>query len=91
MLFNSYIFLFAFLPVALVGYYAAARLLGPRACKLWLCASSFAFYGWWNPALVILLAGSIAFNYLLSGYLVGGQKGSPHQGKILFLAVAANL
>jgi alginate O-acetyltransferase complex protein AlgI len=91
MLFNSYIFLFAFLPLALAGYYAAARLRGARACKLWLCAASFVFYGWWNPALVLLLGGSIAFNYLLSRYLVGGQKGPPHQGKILFLAVAANL
>jgi alginate O-acetyltransferase complex protein AlgI len=91
MLFNSYIFLFAFLPVALAGYYAVARLRGPRACKLWLCASSLAFYGWWNPALVILLGGSIAFNYLLSRYLVGAQKASPHQGKILFVAVATNL
>ena len=56
MLFNSYIFLFAFLPVALAGYYAAARLQGPRACKVWLCVSSFAFYGWWNPLLSFCLA-----------------------------------
>ena len=91
MLFNSYIFLFAFLPVALLGYYTAARLLGPRACKLWLCTASFAFYGWWNPGLVVLLGGSIAFNYLLSLYLVGGQRGPHHQGKILFFGVAANL
>ena len=44
-----------------------------------------------ESALVVLLGGSIAFNYLLSRYLVGWQKGSPHRGKVLFVGVAANL
>ena len=92
MLFNSYVFLYVFLPGALVGYYGAAHLYGARAAKIWLCLASFVFYGWWNPALVFLLAGSIAFNYVLSLYLVGEEVGgSSRQGKILSAGVAANL
>ena len=92
MLFNSYVFLYGFLPGALVGYYGAAHLYGARAAKIWLCLASFVFYGWLNPALVFLLAGSIAFNYVLSLYLVGEEVGdSSRQGKILSAGVAANL
>jgi alginate O-acetyltransferase complex protein AlgI len=91
-LFNSYVFLYGFLPIALVGYYGVAHRYGARAARIWLCLASFVFYGWWNPALVLLLMGSIAFNYVSSLYLVGEESGnSLHQGKILFAAVAANL
>ena len=92
MLFNSYIFLYAFLPICLIGYYALAHLYGPKPAKVWLCVGSFIFYGWWNPAFVLLLLGSIAFNYTLSLYLVGDEHGaSGRQSKILAAGVAANL
>jgi len=92
MLFNSNIFLYAFLPICLIGYYALAHRYGPRPAKIWLCAGSFVFYGWWNPAFILLLLGSIAFNYTLSLYLVGDEHApSGRQGKILAAGVAANL
>jgi D-alanyl-lipoteichoic acid acyltransferase DltB (MBOAT superfamily) len=69
MLFNSNVFLFAFLPLALLGFYLLAHWSGDLAAKVWLCAASFVFYGWWNPAFLLLLAGSIAFNYALSTFL----------------------
>ena len=74
MLFNSYLFLLLFLPVALLGYYATAR-LGMRWAAFWLCLASFIFYGWWNPQFVALLACSILFNYLI-GLLILHFKGS---------------
>ena len=61
MLFNSYAFLFAFLPVALVGYF----LLGRRSITLaagWLALASLFFYGWWDARYLPLLIGSILFN-----------------------------
>jgi alginate O-acetyltransferase complex protein AlgI len=42
-LFTSYAFLFAFLPVALAGFFLAARWTGRRAAALFLVASSFVF------------------------------------------------
>jgi alginate O-acetyltransferase complex protein AlgI len=90
MLFNSYVFLFVFLPLALCGYYLAARLSGAPAARVWLCIASFVFYGWWNPVFALLLLTSIGFNYLLSHYLVGDE-GPKYQGWILFAGVGANL
>ena len=62
MLFNSYPFLFVFLPLALAGYEVVSR-FNQRAVVLWLGFISLVFYGWWQPALLVILIGSIALNY----------------------------
>ena len=90
MLFNSYLFLFIFLPVTLAVYYA----LGPlnvRLAALWLCLTSLVFYGWWNPQFVVLLAGSIAFNYLVSQLILHNAARPRLQGLIVGLGVGADL
>ena len=91
MLFNSYIFLCVFLPISLIVYYLLAHKLGSRAAKIFLCIDSFVFYGWWNPAFILLLLGSIAFNYLISLRLKGEEQRTPNQGWVLGFGVAANL
>lgn len=48
MLFNSYVFIFLFLPVALGGFYALASWSGPKAARLWVVLASLYFYGYWN-------------------------------------------
>ena len=55
MLFNSYIFIFAFLPVVLAVFYALKG-HDPRYRIYWLVLASFFFYGWWSPPYVLLLA-----------------------------------
>ena len=45
MVFSSHLFLFYFLPVALVLYYASPR----RLKHLMLTVLSYVFYGWANP------------------------------------------
>ena len=72
MLFNSQLFLVAFLPVVLAGYYLAA---GRRDLRMaWLLAASFVFYGAWDVRLVPLLAGSILLNWL-TARLAGPRPG----------------
>jgi alginate O-acetyltransferase complex protein AlgI len=61
-LFNSTVFLFAFLPAVLLAFFLIAR-AGQLYAALWLALSSVFFYGWWNTAFVPLLIGSIAVNY----------------------------
>lgn len=69
MLFNSYEFLFLFLPLTLAGYFLIAR-RGQALSIAWLVAASLFFYGWWNPLYLLLLAVSIAVNFLF-GELLG--------------------
>ena len=63
MLFNSYEFLFVFLPAVIVGYFAIAR-RSARGANAFLAAASVAFYAWWKLDFVWILAASIAANYL---------------------------
>jgi alginate O-acetyltransferase complex protein AlgI len=90
-LFTSYVFLFAFLPVALAGFFLAARWLGPRAAGVWLVGASLIFYGWWNIGCVPLLALSIAGNYAAGRLLVANAARPRLQAWVLGLAIAANL
>jgi alginate O-acetyltransferase complex protein AlgI len=92
MLFNSSVFCYAFLPISILGYYFLARRRGVSAAKIWLCAASFVFYAWWNPVFVVLLIGSIAFNYSLSGFLTDSDMGAGRRQSLLLAAgIAANL
>jgi D-alanyl-lipoteichoic acid acyltransferase DltB (MBOAT superfamily) len=89
-LFNSYIFLFAFLPAALSGYFLAGR-LGRRAAAVWLLGASFVFYGWWNPAFLPVLLVSIAFNYAASEVILRVASRPGWQAGLLAGAIATNI
>jgi len=91
-LFNSYPFLFLFLPVALIGFFLLGNYSRTLA-GLWLFAVSLFFYGWWNPAYVGLLLGSIVFNYGV-GLALAREHTGRRAGRaqwILRLGVAADL
>ena len=75
MLFNSYAFIFLFLPVALAGYFGLGR-RSNLAPVIWLAAASLVFYSAGNWQFVALLLASIAFNYLI-GYLLIAAKLAP--------------
>lgn len=90
MLFNSFIFLTLFLPPALAGYYLLGQRT-PRAAAAWLCGASIVFYGWWNPAFVGLLVGSIVFNYAMSCAIVAAPAKSGRRQWLLALAITADL
>lgn len=66
MLFNSYIFIFAFLPVMLVGFYVLKRLGYFRTSKVFLVCGSLFFYGFWKLSYLPILLLSIVTNYLLA-------------------------
>lgn len=89
MLFNSYEFIFLYLPVVLGGFFAIAS-RSHRLAALWLAAASVFFYGWWNPKFVALLLASIVFNYG-AGYLIGHARLAGKSKPLLIVAIVANL
>jgi D-alanyl-lipoteichoic acid acyltransferase DltB (MBOAT superfamily) len=90
-LFNSPEFLFLFLPVVL-AVYAWLNRSWPSLTLHWLAVASVFFYGWWNPRYVVLLLGSVVFNYLVGSTLSRVRKSSPSTASIvLFASVATNL
>jgi alginate O-acetyltransferase complex protein AlgI len=59
-LFNSYIFLFVFLPVTYVVFW---RLRSSGSRYVWLAVTGYVFYGYWDPRFCILMAFSTAVSY----------------------------
>ena len=75
MLFNSYVFILAFLPLTLLGYYLLGRL--PERIplnKLFLVLASFVFYGYNNPRYVPIIVCSILVNYALSQGMLAARR-----------------
>lgn len=70
MLFNSYIFVFALLPVSLVLYYFFNRIKKYTVSKISLIIFSFVFYAYFNWYYFLIILSSIVINYLLSGLLL---------------------
>ena len=89
MLFASNVFLFLFLPVALLGYQLLGR-FGGRAVFAWLSLVSLFFYGYWNPKYLLLLLASIALNFVASR-LIAAAKTERAKSTWLTAAVLANL
>jgi len=75
MLFNSYAFVFLYLPLVVAGFFALGR-RSHRLAALWLGIASLVFYGVWDSRFLLLLLASIAFNYG-AGYWLG-QLRAPH-------------
>ena len=86
MLFNSFPFLFLFLPGALALYFGLARLGWPRLATISLVATSLAFYGYWDWRFLGLICGSTLFNYAIGGAV----RKHRHRG-VLIAGVSANL
>jgi len=89
MLFNTYPFIFLYLPLVLCGFF----LIAPRSHRmaaLWLAVASLFFYGYWNPKFVTLLLTSICFNYC-AGYIIGQPKWKVWSKAILVGSIIANL
>ena len=89
MLFNSYEFIFAFLPVTLAACYLLARLAGPGAAQLWLITASLYFYASWNLRYLPLLLGSILVNYLIARVMLRAPPS--RRGWLLALAVVVDI
>jgi len=87
MLFNSYEFIFLFLPIVLIGFFLIGGKGHHRIAISWLVAASLFFYGWWNPAYLGLMLASIFFNYAIGISLVSGKPSKP----LLIFGIIANL
>lgn len=86
MLFNSFEFIFVFLPVVLLVYYFLAGKYGCKAAKAFLILASLAFYSYWDWHNLPVLLCSIVVNMLFGHYL------TKHRSKsMLAAAVAFNL
>ena len=69
MLFNSALFLYAFLPVTILAFWVAHTRFGVRSAQWVLLVASCVFYGAWDWRYLAMLLLLLAFNYQLGGVL----------------------
>jgi len=92
MLFNSIEFLFFFLPVTLVGFFALGAWAGHRFAIAWLVVASLFFYAWWNPVYLVLIGFSMLMNYGFGFFLSRSlHQRTDKRRALLIVSVALNL
>lgn len=69
MLFNSYQFMFAFLPVTLAVFFLLGRFAGRSSAVGFLALASIFFYAWWNWVYILLILAEVAFSFLVGRQL----------------------
>lgn len=92
MLFNSYTFIFFFLPVAFFGYFYLNKTKKVVAAKIWLVLASLFFYSWWNIIYLPLILLSVVLNYKLSRILSeDSDKAFISKKKLFVFGVVVNI
>ncbi|HHH37398.1 MAG TPA: MBOAT family protein [Epsilonproteobacteria bacterium] len=92
MLFNSYVFIFAFLPVTFFVYFYLNHIKLTAAGKAFLVFSSLFFYSWWNIAYLPIILVSMLFNYVVGLSLSREWKHSRINKKtLLIVGIVANV
>lgn len=69
MVFNSFFFLFAYLPIVLILFWVSRRYLGKQWADVCLIVASLVFYGWNYPKCLPVLLGSLIVNYVWGCFL----------------------
>jgi alginate O-acetyltransferase complex protein AlgI len=88
MLFNSYGFLFVFLPVVLVGWWTIRI---PAARLAFLTASSYFFYAWWDWRFLPLMIAATTVDYVAGRALIRFDDDARRRRLVLIAALSANL
>lgn len=95
MLFNSYEFIFLFLPITIAVYFGLNQLKLTVASKAWLILASLFFYARWAPIYLPIIFLSMLFNYVFGRIIAHLNRDFPTAAAfnkiVLVLAVGGNL
>lgn len=92
MLFNSYAFLFIFLPSALFLFHSLRRLGWERGSIFSLSVMSLIFYGWWNYIYLFLIIPLMIGNFAIAIYIDRNRANRSVQAKAaLVLGITGNI
>lgn len=87
--FNSYIFILAFLPLLILGYFGLNR-INLSFGKLYIIAASIVFYVYGGPDIAVVLGISILINYAFA-YFISKLKSENHGKLLLIFSIIINV
>jgi alginate O-acetyltransferase complex protein AlgI len=88
MLFNSYVFLFGFLPPVLAGWWGLSRWKPLRLA--FLTGASWFFYAWWDWRYLPVLIGATSVDYV-AGLLIARSESEARRRALLTASLATNV
>jgi len=92
LLFNSYEFIFLFLPITFFIYFYLNKNRLTEASKGFLVVSSLFFYSWWNIVYLPIILVSMVFNYVIGASLSKDEQHKKISKKqLLTVGVIANI
>ena len=91
MLFNSYEFIFAFLPITFFIYFYLNHKRLTVASKGFLVFSSLFFYSWWNILYLPIILASMLFNYIIGNSLNDTENKRVNQKSLLIFGIISNI
>ena len=91
MLFNSYIFIFLFLPITLLIYFFLNKKRLTELSKAFLVLASLFFYSWWNASYLPLIIISMVVNYSVGSQISRLEKSLKVKKTIFLVGIVLNL
>src|SRR5215468_4499890 len=92
MLFNSYAFIFGFMPLTLLLFHGLRVAGFVRSSIAALAMMSLMFYGWWNPIYLLLIVPLMLANFALAVCIVPRDDRRRRAAKLLLvLGIVLNL
>ena len=91
MLFNSYPFIFVFLPITLIVFFGLVRFRLTRVATASLFIASLAFYAYWDIHYLPLMLISMGFNYFIGRSIEETPLGSKKANTLLWTGIGGNL
>ena len=74
MLFNSYEFIFIFLPICILGFYLINNSRYTNYSYVWIFLCSIFFYLWWNIYFILLILLTIGINHYLGNLIIAKRE-----------------
>jgi D-alanyl-lipoteichoic acid acyltransferase DltB (MBOAT superfamily) len=92
MLFNSYEFIFVFLPFAFLFYFYLSKKISGDSSRIFLLLASLFFYSWWNIVYLPIILASMIFNYAIGlGVSKSADTIKYNQKHLLIFGIVANI
>ncbi len=91
MLFNSYVFVFLFFPVVVLGYFLLNHFKKYEWAKVFLIGASLYFYGYFNWSYLLIIISSVILNYIFSGVLLSKKHNTLVKKSVFAVAMCLNI
>ena len=91
MLFNSYIFIFIFLPFTLIGYFFLNKKQLYLAARIWLVLASLFYYSYWKIYYLPIILSSVTINYVIARAITARNEVFRHKKTLFIFSVLFNL